>query len=684
METPLNAITASPWHTGELTLQASVGAVERMKIPGQRQMARDYMPDQHREFYAQLPFVVLGAVDPQGDVWATLRAGKPGFMHSPVPRVLQVDLPREPNDPADAGMEDGDGIGMLGIELHTRRRNRLNGNVRRTSDSGFVIEPTQSYGNCPQYIQLRAYRFDDAGPGQVVESTTLDDRARQMIAASDSFYVASYIVRDGVRQVDASHRGGRPGFVRIDDDGTLTIPDFSGNLFFNTLGNFLVNPRAGLIFVDFHTGDVLQMTGSSEVVLDAPEVAAFLGAERMWRFRPKRVVYRPAGLPLRWTEIEQGTSPNVLITGSWEDTEARMKAAELAQQWRPYRVEHVTDESASIRSFHLSPADGAGLPASLPGQHLPLRLQVEGQDLPVRRTYTLSSAPGDARLRITVKREGIASSHLHDHIKVGDVIEARAPAGGFTIDARVRRPAVFLAAGVGITPVLSMVRHIVREGLRTRHQRPMWVFQSARSKRERAFDDEFGVLVREARGGLHHVRVLGDAEGAEEGRDYDAAGRLSVELLKAKLPFDDYDFYLCGPNGFMQDMYDGLRKLNIADARIHAEAFGPSSVARTSDAEEPAKPAVPVSTTSVPVMFMRSAKEARWSPETGSLLDLAEQRGLTPEYSCRGGSCGSCRTKVISGSVTYARPTEFKVSGDEALICCAMPAEGSAPLHLDL
>ena len=96
METPLNAITASPWHTGELTLQASVGAVERMKIPGQRQMARDYMPDQHREFYAQLPFVVLGAVDPQGDVWATLRAGKPGFMHSPVPRVLQVDLPREP------------------------------------------------------------------------------------------------------------------------------------------------------------------------------------------------------------------------------------------------------------------------------------------------------------------------------------------------------------------------------------------------------------------------------------------------------------------------------------------------------------------------------------------------------------------------------------------------------------
>lgn len=684
METPLKAVVPSPWHEGELTLQASVGAVERMKIPGQRQMARDYMPDQHRAFYAQLPFVVLGAVDPQGDVWATLRAGRPGFMHSPVPRVLRVDLPRDRDDPADAGMEDGDGIGMLGIELHTRRRNRLNGNVQRSGNDGFVIEPTQSYGNCPQYIQLRAYRFDDEGPGPVVERSDLDERARAMITASDSFYVASYIVRDGVRQVDASHRGGKPGFVRIDEDGTLTIPDFSGNLFFNTLGNFLINPRAGLIFVDFHSGDVLQMTGTAEVVLDAPEVAAFLGAERLWRFKAKRVIHRTAALPLRWTEIESGASPNALITGSWEDAAARLKAAELAQQWRPYRVDEIIDESSSIRSFHLAPADGAGLPASLPGQHLPLRLPVAESDRPVLRTYTLSSAPGDERLRISVKREGVASRHLHDNVRVGNLIEARAPAGGFTIDAAVRRPAVFLAAGVGITPVLSMVRHIVREGLRTRYLRPMWVFQSARSKHERAFDEEFAALEHDASGGLHRIRLLSDTKGAEEGLDYDVAGRLGVELLKAVLPFDDYDFYLCGPEGFMQQMYDGLRKLHVADARIHAEAFGPSSVQRTTESGEPVKPAMPVSTAAVPVLFVRSAKEARWLPESGSLLELAEQRGLSPEYSCRGGSCGTCRTKVISGSVTYPQPVEMQVPEGEALICCAVPAEGSTPLHLEL
>ncbi|WP_213947557.1 pyridoxamine 5'-phosphate oxidase family protein [Luteibacter sp. dw_328] len=684
MDTPISPLMPSPWHDGELTLQASVGVVERMKVPGQRQMARDYMPDQHREFYAQLPFVVLGAVDPAGDVWATLRAGKPGFMQSPVPRMLRVTLPRDPNDPADAGMEDGDGIGMLGIELHTRRRNRLNGNVRRIGDDGFEIVPTQSYGNCPQYIQLRDYRFDDTGPGTVAETDLLDDRAKKIISAADSFYVASYVVRDGVRQVDASHRGGKPGFVRIDEDGVLTIPDFSGNLFFNTLGNFLINPRAGLIFVDFHSGDVLQMTGHAEVVLDAPEIAVFLGAERLWRFRPRRVIHRERALPLRWTEIDQGTSPNVAITGSWEDAEARLKAAALAQQWRPFRVEEIVQESASIRSFHLAPDDGAGLPASLPGQHLPVRLRLGGLADPLLRMYTLSSAPGDARLRISVKREGRVSSHLHDHVRVGDLIEARAPSGAFTVDAAVRRPAVFIAAGVGITPVLSMVRHIVREGLRTRHQRPMWVFQSARNKLERAFDNEFAALVREGKGGLRHIRVLGDIDGADEGSDYDAAGRLSVEALKQRLPFDDYDFFLCGPASFMQQMYDGLRGLNVADERIHAEAFGPSGLRRLASPAKTTEERAPVATSSVPVMFMRSGKEARWSPASGSLLELAEQRGLTPEYSCRGGSCGACRTKVISGTVAYAQPTEMTLPAGEALICCAVPAAGSAPLHLDL
>ncbi|MGR9344130.1 flavin-nucleotide-binding protein [Rhizobium leguminosarum] len=294
----------SPWHEGELAIQRSVGVVERMDGPG-RNFVRKAMPEQHRAFFPMLPFVVLGAVDAKGDVWATVRAERPGFMASPEPEILEVGLPRDPADPADAGMEDGDAIAMLGIQLETRRRNRLNGVIRRTDAKGFDVRVGQSFGNCPQYIQPRSAAFirdpDMPTATQPLHSGQLDDRALGMVEGADTFFVASYVDRDnGERQVDVSHRGGNAGFVRVGADSVLTIPDFAGNRFFNTLGNILVNSKAGLVFVDFETGDMLQMTGNAEVLLDSPDIATFQGAERLWRFTPEEIVLRPDALPLRW------------------------------------------------------------------------------------------------------------------------------------------------------------------------------------------------------------------------------------------------------------------------------------------------------------------------------------------------------------------------------------------------
>ncbi|MDU0311389.1 pyridoxamine 5'-phosphate oxidase family protein [Rhizobium sp. 10PS4] len=295
----------SPWHAGELAMQRSVGVAERMDGPG-RNFVRKAMPEQHRAFFPMLPFVVLGAVDAKGDIWATVRAERPGFMVSPEPEILDVHLPRDAADPADAGMEDGDAIAMLGIQLETRRRNRLNGVIRRTDAGAFQVRVGQSFGNCPQYIQLRSSAFarDPDVPTEMppLHSGQLDDRALGMIEGADTFFVASYVDREnGERQVDVSHRGGNVGFVRVGADGVLTVPDFPGNRFFNTLGNFLVNPKAGLVFIDFETGDMLQMTGKVEVLLDSPEVASFQRAERLWRFTPEEIVLRPDALPLRWS-----------------------------------------------------------------------------------------------------------------------------------------------------------------------------------------------------------------------------------------------------------------------------------------------------------------------------------------------------------------------------------------------
>ncbi|MGM4879228.1 flavin-nucleotide-binding protein [Rhizobium sp. 62_C5_N11_2] len=294
----------SPWHEGELAIQRSVGVVERMDGPG-RNFVRKAMPEQHRAFFPMLPFVVLGAVDAKGDVWATIRAERPGFMASPEPEILEVGLPRDPADPADAGMDDGDAIAMLGIQLETRRRNRLNGVIRRTDAKGFDVRVGQSFGNCPQYIQPRSAAFvrdpDMPTATQPLHSGQLDDRALGMVEGADTFFVASYVDRaNGERQVDVSHRGGNAGFVRVGADSVLTIPDFAGNRFFNTLGNILVNSKAGLVFVDFETGDMLQMTGNAEVLLDSPDIATFQGAERLWRFTPEKIVLRPDALPLRW------------------------------------------------------------------------------------------------------------------------------------------------------------------------------------------------------------------------------------------------------------------------------------------------------------------------------------------------------------------------------------------------
>lgn len=663
-------------------MQQSAGVVEKMDAVG-RKMVRDHLIEQHRLFYPQLPFVVLGAVDAGGDAWATVRAGSPGFLGSPDPKCLDVNLMRDVSDPAERGMDDGEGIGLLGIELQTRRRNRLNGTIRRNRPERFRIAVEQSYGNCPQYIQVRDFTFardpNTAGPVAARVLPRLEGKAADLVRNADTFFVASYVTDGcGHRQVDVSHRGGRAGFVRLDDDGGFTIPDFAGNLFFNTLGNFLLNPKAGLVFVDFESGDLLQMTGNAEVILDAPDIAAFQGAERLWRFRPRQIVHRTGALPLRW-KFSGGWSPNSLLTGDWDRAAKRLEAEQKASEWRVFRIAKVSDESQIVRSLVVEPIDGAGIAAHKPGHYLPIRVAVPGEPKPLIRTYTLSLAPSDEAYRISVKRDGRVSSFLHE-LRVGDKIEARAPAGSFTIDAAEPRLAVLLAAGIGITPMLAMLRHIVYEGRRTRRTRPTWLFYSAHSKRERAFDLELSSMVEAAAGAVRLIRFLSDPQGAGPG-DYDFVGRLDTTILASMLSVDACDFFLCGPSAFMQALYDGLRKLNVPEERIEAEAFGAFGLrrrfAQTSSGKE-----IVGSNTPARVTFARSKMTAIWTPESGSLLELAEAQGLLPEFQCRAGFCGTCRTRIVEGAVAYDVQPSFEIDPGHALICCAKPAGCDVSLEL--
>ncbi len=680
--------TPSPWHSGERALQANVGVAERMETLGKR-VIRDYMPDQHREFYEHLPYLILGAVDNEGWPWATLLDAQPGFIQSPDARRLDISRRPDAEDPVGAGVASGAAVGMLGIDLHTRRRNRLNGHISDLWENGFSVSVEHAFGNCPQYIQLRALK-PLPSPTQrpaAQRLSALDDAAIATLRGADTFFVASYVDLESAqphRSVDVSHRGGQPGFVRVEGD-VLTIPDFAGNLFFNTLGNFQLNPRAGLLFVDFQTGELLQVAGTVTLILDGPEIAAFQGAERLWQVRVEQVVRRPAALRSRWEF--QGWSPNSLMTGDWQQTAARLQADALRDQWRPMRVTRIEDESAGIRSFYFEPADGAGLPAFKAGQHLPLRVSLplsqQSHMPPLIRTYSLSSAPSDGFFRISVKRDGQASVYLHDQVKIGDLLQARSPQGSFVVDPQERRPLVLLGAGIGVTPMLSMLREVIYEGKRVRGGRATWFIQSARRLADLAFREEVDTLIAKAGDQLTAIRVLSQPEtSARVGENFHLTGRIDLDLLKALLPFNDFDFYVCGPAAFTQAIYDGLRALQIRDQRIHAETFGPSSLKRSGDSQVIAVEQPPAATEAVRVVFERSAKEARWQPTGGSLLELAESRGLNPEFSCRGGSCGTCKTRLISGQVHYPVPPAERPASDHVLICSAVPASG--PLVLDL
>jgi ferredoxin-NADP reductase/predicted pyridoxine 5'-phosphate oxidase superfamily flavin-nucleotide-binding protein len=661
---------------------------------GQR-VIRTAMPEQHQRFFEQLPFMLVGSVDAAGRPWASTLVGRPGFMQAPNAKRLDFKVRPIPGDPLAEGLAAGAQLGFLGIELHTRRRNRVNGHVVASDAQGFSVEVDQSVGNCPQYIQGREFEWArdaaDLQPRRIELLNALDADARAFIERSDTLFVATQApaasgeadVKTG-RGADVSHRGGRPGFVKIEDERTLLVPDFTGNFLFMTLGNLQLNPRAGVLFIDFDSGDLLTLTGSAEVVWGGDELMkAFDGAERAWRFRIEAGWRLREALPLRWAWRE--LSPHSALTGTWAEAEAKREVQRLAQTWRPYRVTRIADESSVIRSFHLTPADGHAVPPFLAGQHLPIRLKTAaGEEL--RRTYTISQAPSDEGLRLSVKREGAASSHLHDHVHEGDVIEALGPRGQFTIDASLRRPAVLIGAGVGITPMVAFARHLVTEGFRHRRTRPLHLIQVARDGSVRAFGNELSGLVQRAKGAMKLHVVLSSVDGAPEGTHQ---GPLSIDLLKSLLPTlqneDDHEFFLCGPSGFMQALYDGLRDLGVRDERIQAEAFGPSSLKRRPDGTAalppPPAPAAKQST----VSFTRTGEVAEWTPERGTLLEFAEGKGLNPPFSCRAGHCGSCATRMTAGAVTYAEPTAWRPAADEVLLCCAVPAAGGGErIELDL
>jgi hypothetical protein len=313
-----------PFHIGERALQLKAGVRDRLEQIGQLAL-RDHMPDQHRELFGKLPFLILGALDDNNRPWATMLVGEPGFVATPDAQTMRINALPGLGDPLAGTLAAGSPVGLLGIQLETRRRNRMNGMIEAVDAAGFTVHVGQSFGNCPQYIQAREpRRVADSEPVPQRETALLSPAATAMIEAADTFFIATAApdARLGkpAEGVDVSHRGGKPGFVRVTVEAgrtVLTAPDFNGNSFFNTFGNLVLNPKAGLLFVDFSTGGVLAVTGEAEVIWDGPELKAFTGAERLLRLSVTGGISIAGALPLRWSPPE--AARQLAATGSWDE-----------------------------------------------------------------------------------------------------------------------------------------------------------------------------------------------------------------------------------------------------------------------------------------------------------------------------------------------------------------------------
>jgi len=353
-------------------------------------------------------------------------------------------------------------------------------------------------------------------------------------------------------------------------------------------------------------------------------------------------------------------------------------------------VTKIVDESETIRSFYLQPKDKRTEPFQA-GQFLPVKLDIPGQYKSIDRNYTISNAPGEGFYRLSIKREdtpandpdaypGVSSNYFHKQVKEGDNILAARPRGKFLLDNGNHLPIVFISAGVGITPMISMLEFLLKQ----KDSRKVYFMHGARNGKEHSFKDK----IQHIEGTIPHVNSLiaysRPISTDRLGKDYHLEGRLNLDIIKENLKGKpDFNFYVCGPNRFMKDILFGLMDWGVPLGHIHFELFNttPSDISLNSFLKAGSSNREQDLSTEISVNFVDSGTEVPWDDAFDNILEFAESKGLTPDFSCRAGVCQTCITDVIAGEVTYDPEPLQEPEKGKIFICCSRPTEN---LHLKL
>ena len=426
--------------------------------------------------------------------------------------------------------------------------------------------------------------------------------------------------------------------------------------------------------------DIVKITDGPER-LTVAEIDALLYLPGHSREQLQRALQVPAlskGWQSSFQAMLQQDSSSTSVVGN-----PGLANEEQAPAWpgfRQMRVAQIHKESASVSSFVLAPIDGQPLPLFQAGQFVVLRLHLDRNKPPVLRSYSLSDLPETDHFRISVKSElnGIGSSFLCNRTQEGDVLEVSAPRGSFTLRSS-QSPVVLLSAGVGATPVMSMLHALAAE----RSQREIWWIYGARNRVDHPFAEESRSLLKQLSHGRGYIVYSRPAAADQVGADFDAPGHIDRALLERIGVSQSSDFYLCGPSSFLQNMRDGLRNWGVPAGNVHTEIFGSLEAITPGMALVDHTPHLPQGGPGYgpPVSFARSGITAAWDPKYQSLLELAEACDIPVRWSCRTGVCHTCMTGLISGLVVYSPEPLERPAGGNVLVCCSQP---TADVTLDL
>ena len=506
-----------------------------------------------------------------------------------------------------------------------------------------MVYQTESY----RYWESHLGRHDFT-LGQFGENFTVEDLPDDRVCIGDRYRIGGALFEVTQPRVTCYRLG-----IRMDQ------PDMAALL--------VSHHRPGFYFRVLQEGEVGE-GDAIEKVADGPERITVADADAL--------LY----LPGRRREQLQSALRIPALSAGWKGSFQALLAEHAAPTpawagFRLLRVAKVDSECTDVVSLSFQASDGSSLPAALPGQFLTLRVRVDSDAVPLLRNYSISSAPGGSAYRVSIKREanGRVSSFVHRFVKAGDTLEVGAPRGAFTLAAG-DGPVVLLSAGIGATPVLAML-HALSSASSTRE---VWWIYGARNRSDHPFAQESRDLVRTLAHSRSHIAYSRPGPEDGLGRDYDSAGRLSLDLLDQLSVPQHADFYLCGPSAFLSSFTAGLQQRGTDETQIHSELFGPgaSITPGIKPASQPL-PHVPVGTPGLGprVSFARSGLAAPWNPSFRSLLEFAEACDVRVKWSCRTGVCHMCESGLIGGAVRYQpEPLEQPAEGN-LLICCAQPTD---------